>query len=166
MKGITLFDNYEEDGQLSLFNADYDDWDENWVENEEEIESEQADGEVPDAGSAASSSDVNTEEDGEFLDSDDINSTGATAKSKPKARVSAKAGSSAAGNTVAMAGAAATTGSAAGGGVTSGGEVTGSGPEIRVKYCASCGKLLFVKEETAGFHSECNNCGIKYFQKL
>ena len=32
MKGMKLFDNYEEDGQLSLFSADYDDWDEDWEE--------------------------------------------------------------------------------------------------------------------------------------
>lgn len=38
-------------------------------------------------------------------------------------------------------------------------------PDIRIRSCSSCGKLLFVREEEKAFFSECNNCGIKYCQK-
>lgn len=37
--------------------------------------------------------------------------------------------------------------------------------DIRIRHCSSCGKLLFVREQSDGCSSECNNCGIKYFQK-
>lgn len=40
-----------------------------------------------------------------------------------------------------------------------------SGADVRIGRCSGCGKLLFVKEENAGYVSECSNCGIKYFQK-
>ena len=40
-----------------------------------------------------------------------------------------------------------------------------NGLNIRIGHCSSCGKLLFVREESDGFFSECNNCSIKYFQK-
>lgn len=40
------------------------------------------------------------------------------------------------------------------------------GSEIRIQRCSSCGKMLFVKEETGGYSASCNNCGIAYFQKL
>lgn len=40
-----------------------------------------------------------------------------------------------------------------------------SGADIRIGRCSGCGKLLFVKEENAGYLSECSNCGIKYLQK-
>lgn len=39
------------------------------------------------------------------------------------------------------------------------------GADIRIGRCSGCGKLLFVREESAGYLSECNNCGIKYLQK-
>lgn len=42
---------------------------------------------------------------------------------------------------------------------------TESGPDIRIRSCSSCGKLLFVREEEKAFFSECNNCGIRYCQK-
>lgn len=37
---------------------------------------------------------------------------------------------------------------------------------IRIRSCSSCGKLLFVKEEEGSCHSECNACGIQYTQVL
>lgn len=40
------------------------------------------------------------------------------------------------------------------------------GSGIRIQRCSSCGKLLFVREETAGYSASCNNCGIEYFQKM
>lgn len=40
------------------------------------------------------------------------------------------------------------------------------GSGIRIQRCGSCGKMLFVKEETGGYAASCNNCGIAYFQKL
>jgi len=46
------------------------------------------------------------------------------------------------------------------------GKPADNGPDIRVRRCASCGKLLFVKEENDGYRSSCNNCGIEYFQKI
>ena len=42
---------------------------------------------------------------------------------------------------------------------------TESGMGIRIKSCSSCGKLLFVREESDAFFAECNNCGIRYCQK-
>jgi DNA-directed RNA polymerase subunit RPC12/RpoP len=39
-------------------------------------------------------------------------------------------------------------------------------PGIRIKRCTSCGKLLAVKEEAEGFSASCNNCGIRYFQRI
>lgn len=115
-----LFDNYEEDGQLSLFSADYDDWDEDWVE-EDAPEGE--------------------------------NGTVVAPEEKVQAGVKNEKSAKAAENTAKSV-------------ENTAKVVESTGPDIRVKYCACCGKLLFVREETAGFHSECNNCGIKYFQKL
>lgn len=40
------------------------------------------------------------------------------------------------------------------------------GDGIRIRSCSSCGKLLFVKEENGSCHSGCNACGIKYVQVL
>lgn len=40
-----------------------------------------------------------------------------------------------------------------------------NGVDVRIGRCSGCGKLLFVKEENAGYVSECSNCSIKYFQK-
>lgn len=37
---------------------------------------------------------------------------------------------------------------------------------IRIRTCSSCGKLLFVKEENGVCHSACNACGIQYMQIL
>lgn len=37
---------------------------------------------------------------------------------------------------------------------------------IRIRTCSSCGKLLFVKEENGVCHSACNACGIQYTQIL
>ena len=140
MKGMQLFDNYEEDGQLSLFSADYDDWDDDWVETPEET------GEAMTKEADAEEKNV--------IKSERIKS-GNTTKAKAAAGSTDSAAEPKIGEAVdtyekAVAGL----------------EITNSGPTVRVKYCASCGKLLFVKEETAGFQSECNNCGIKYFQKL
>ncbi len=36
---------------------------------------------------------------------------------------------------------------------------------IRIRRCSSCGKLLFVREEDGGYYSACNACGIQYVQK-
>ena len=147
MKGMQLFDNYEEDGQLSLFSADYDDWDEDW----EEIPEEAAD----DAEQSQTVKEVAEEEPAVKI-----------AKGKPGTSAKTKAASENAGSTpeqkAVIIGDAVDTYEKAVAGL----EMTNAGPTVRVKYCASCGKLLFVREETAGFHSECNNCGIKYFQKL
>ena len=134
MKGMRLFDNYEEDGQLSLFSADYDDWDEEWEETSEESEEKAEETEKKEE----KATDTKAKKDAETV---------------PVAERKSKAGTI---------GAAVDTYEKAVAGL----ELTNAGPAVRVKYCASCGKLLFVKEETAGFHSECNNCGIKYFQKL
>lgn len=38
-------------------------------------------------------------------------------------------------------------------------------PEIRIQRCSSCGRLLFVREEDAGYTAFCNNCGVTYVQK-
>lgn len=40
------------------------------------------------------------------------------------------------------------------------------GSGIRIQRCSSCGKLLFVREETSRYTASCNNCGIEYFQKI
>lgn len=40
------------------------------------------------------------------------------------------------------------------------------GDGIRIRSCSSCGKLLFVTEEQGSCHSECNACGIRYVQAL
>lgn len=151
MKGMQLFDNYEEDGQLSLFSADYDDWDDDWEETPEEsavkAEEEEPEGQkddvVPDEAS------------------DKTGSKTEKAKSGSTAKARVTAGSTPEPKTGTI-GAAVDTYEKAVASL----EITNAGPTVRVKYCASCGKLLFVREETAGFHSECNNCGIKYFQKL
>ena len=124
MSGMKLFDNYEEDGQLSLFSADYDDWDDDWEEEAEES------AETPEE-------DSKTKENVAIADAV-AEKSGAKTPKAVETYEKAVAGL----------------------------EMTNAGPTVRVKYCASCGKLLFVREETAGFHSECNNCGIKYFQKL
>lgn len=149
MKGMQLFDNYEEDGQLSLFSADYDDWDEDWEEIPEEVAD---DAEQPKA----------VKEVAEAEEEPAVK----VAKGKSGALAKTKAASGNAGSTpkqkAVVIGEAVDTYEKAVAGL----EITNAGPAIRVKYCASCGKLLFVREETAGFHSECNNCGIKYFQKL
>ena len=42
---------------------------------------------------------------------------------------------------------------------------TGSGTQIRIRSCSSCGKLLFVREESDAFFAECSSCGIRYCQK-
>ena len=42
---------------------------------------------------------------------------------------------------------------------------TAIGTGIRIMSCSSCGKLLFVREESDAFFAECNNCGIRYCQK-
>lgn len=139
-KEFQFFDNYEEDGQLSLFSADYDDWDEDWVEEPESGEAVAANSEHPEtdgksrvAGAAA---------DGVFP---------ADVAGRVKVAVTAdrSAGKKMGTETA-----------------DSFGSTENAGPDIRVKYCACCGKLLFVREETAGFRSECNNCGVKYFQKF
>lgn len=39
------------------------------------------------------------------------------------------------------------------------------GTGIRICRCSSCGKLLFVREEDGGYYSSCNACGIQYVQK-
>lgn len=153
MKGMQLFDNYEEDGQLSLFSADYDDWDEDWEETPEEadVETEEEQAKQPDA--------LETVADGKVPGG---KSGKAQKPVQEKAKVSSgNSGSAPEQKSVAI-GAAVDTYEKAVAGL----EMTNAGPTVRVKYCASCGKLLFVREETAGFHSECNNCGIKYFQKL
>lgn len=150
MSGMRLFDNYEEDGQLSLFSADYDDWDEDWEESPEEAGEDAL--EQEDVESAAEKTEMG---DGATK----------TAKAKPGSGTKTKAGTGSARSTSEskpVIGAAVDTYEKAVADL----EITSAGPTIRVKYCASCGKLLFVKEETAGFRSECNNCGIKYFQKL
>ncbi len=125
-KEFQLFDNYEEDGQLSLFSPDYDDWDEEWVEDAGENTAESAQGVIE----GASVNEKNGAKDGEGIGV----SGKVSAERKPES-VSAHVQEN-------------------------------SGPDIRVKYCSSCGKLLFVREEATGFHSECNNCGVKYVQKL
>lgn len=40
------------------------------------------------------------------------------------------------------------------------------GSGIRIRKCATCGKHLFVSEVSGGYASSCNNCGIEYFQKV
>lgn len=136
MKGMQLFDNYEEDGQLSLFSADYDDWEDDWVEPSGEESAEEA----------QDGNEKKTEEEVAATAADaDLKAVKADATGRKRAESSAV-------DVYAKAVASL--------------ESLNEGPDIRVKYCASCGKLLFVKEETAGFQSECNNCGIKYFQKL
>lgn len=40
------------------------------------------------------------------------------------------------------------------------------GPEIRIRCCSSCGRLLFVREKKDEFFAECHNCGIRYSQKI
>lgn len=134
MKGMQLFDNYEEDGQLSLFSADYDDWDDDWEEMSEETESEE----------------TSEKQESERLEKAEGDTGAKAAKAKESTSKTLSIGAAVDTYEKAVAGL----------------EMTGAGPSVRVKYCTSCGKLLFVKEETAGFHSECNNCGIKYFQKL
>lgn len=37
---------------------------------------------------------------------------------------------------------------------------------IRIRRCGSCGKQMFIREETGGYAASCNNCGIEYFQKV
>lgn len=128
MSGMKLFDNYEEDGQLSLFSADYEDWDEDW----EEAEEEEATGE--DAATDEASEEATSEDPVETKKK--IQKPAPVVKAGKEKEKPAPVAESI---------------------------VPGGG--IRIKYCATCGKLLFVKEETAGYTSECNNCGIKYFQK-
>jgi len=159
MSGMKLFDNYEEDGQLSLFSADYDDWDEDWEEVPEES-----------AGNAEEDGESNNLEDAtkpERVDGMEEAKVGKTkAGNGAKANSAAQAKASKAGDTTEAKTDSIGTAVDIYEKAVAGLEMTGSGPTVRVKYCASCGKLLFVREETAGFHSECNNCGIKYFQKL
>lgn len=38
------------------------------------------------------------------------------------------------------------------------------GTGIRIGRCSSCGKMLFVQEEDGGYVSACNTCGIRYLQ--
>jgi len=95
--GIRLFDNYEDDGQLSLFGLDGSEWD--------------------------------------FEDMADEDS-GRERPGKSPARAEQPKES-----------------------------LLESGPQIRIKSCGSCGKLLFVREEEDGYRASCNNCGISYFQK-
>ncbi len=121
-KGFQLFDNYDDDGQLRLFDADFDDWDEDW-EEAEETPSEPVAEELPV---------VKTTKE-----------TKAEKSAEEKPVVVQKAVKPAPGVL----------------------EEKYTGPEIRVKYCSSCGKMLFVKEDASGYHSECNRCEIKYFQK-
>jgi len=139
MKGMQLFDNYEEDGQLSLFSADYDDWDDEW----EEPESDEADTAEETTSKITASKAVTSKATAAHVE--DVEKT---VVKEEKTQVGAI-------------GAAVDTYEKAVAGL----EMTSAGPTVRVKYCASCGKLLFVREETAGFRSECNNCGITYFQK-
>ena len=116
-KGLRLFDNYDDDGQFRLFDADFDDWDEDWEE-------EPAVTEEPIKEPAVAEE--------------------KTVETAPKKEVSAP--KVAPPPIVPQ-------------------EEKYSGPEIRVRYCSTCGKLLFVKEDADGYHSECNHCEIKYFQK-
>ncbi len=131
-KGFQLFDNYDDDGQLRLFDADFDDWDEDW-EEAEETPIEPMVEEVPAKDSAAEKTKETPAVKQEAKEKNAEEKTAAAQKSaKPATGVS---------------------------------EERYTGPEIRVKYCSSCGKMLFVKEDASGYHSECNRCEIKYFQK-
>lgn len=52
-------------------------------------------------------------------------------------------------------------------GRSAGRQALGQGSDgIRIRSCSSCGKLLFVKEEEGSCRSECNACGIRYMQVL
>lgn len=139
MSGIRLFDNYEEDGQLSLFDADYDDWDEDWTE---EAASEDG-GEAVEGKSGAETALAEGDSPMEGKETV-VSAKGQRAgQTREKATVLSKGQESSAGMSQSPA-----------------------GPEVRVKYCACCGKLLAVKEEPTAFRSECNNCGVKYVQKV
>ena len=52
-----------------------------------------------------------------------------------------------------------------GGSEYSGEILEGQGTGIRIRRCSCCGKLLFVREEDGGYYSSCNACGIQYVQK-
>ncbi len=111
--GIRLFDNYEDDGQLSLFGLDGSEWD--FEEMADEKKEEEG---SPDTKKAADET------------------SGRERPGKSPARMEQPRES-----------------------------LPESGPEIRIKSCGSCGKLLFVREEEGGYTAACNNCGISYFQK-
>ncbi len=109
--GIRLFDNYEDDGQLSLFGLDGSEWDFEDMADEKKAE------------------------DGDTKKAADVDS-GRERPGKSPARAEQSRES-----------------------------LPERGPQIRIKSCGSCGKLLFVREEEGGYTAACNNCGISYFQK-
>ena len=125
---IRLFDNYEEDGQLSLFGFD-------------EMEAEMPDG-------AAAWDDAGTDGAAAW---DDAGTDGAARED----------GGTAAQNGEAAPGAAAQKASA---GARQRVEESAAG--VRIQRCSSCGKLLYVREEADGYTAVCNNCDIRYFQKV
>lgn len=134
---IRLYDNYEEDGQLSLFgfeDADY--------EMEVQPLPEMAEEAVP----AAPVETLVSESGAIPVGSENVQKTeagrGKAAESTEKKAVQRD-----------MAGGA-------------GLHLAPGGSGIRIRKCATCGKHLFVSEVSGGYASSCNNCGIEYFQKV
>ena len=129
-KGFRLFDNYDDDGQFRLFDADFDDWDEDWEEETPATEADSVKEEPAKEEPAKEEPKAPVEK--EEVDKP-VEKVAPAPKMTPPPIVPQ--------------------------------EKKYSGPEIRVRYCSTCGKLLFVKEDASGYSSECNHCEIKYFQK-
>ncbi len=144
-KGFRLFDNYDDDGQFRLFDADFDDWDEDWEEEPSVAEAETvkevtAEKKMEEKKTISLTPVVEEAEEemfAEVVEKETISKPVEKAATMPKMTPPPIVPQ----------------------------EEKYSGPEIRVRYCSTCGKLLFVKEDATGYSSECNHCEIKYFQK-
>lgn len=141
---IGLFDNYEDDGQLSLFGLG-EDVEDLWETYSGEKRGTEPSQEPGDTGNAEKIESTAEPESTEKLEST------AEPKSTEKLEGTEKFESS--------------------GEIRGSGEAQDQLPSsgsagIRIRRCSCCGKLLFVREEENCYLAACNACSVSYMQKI
>lgn len=135
---IGLFDNYEDDGQLSLFGLgeDVEDLWETYSGEKRGTEPSQEPGDTGNAGNAESTAEPESTEKPESTEeSENAGETRSTGETRSSGEAQDQLPSS---------------GSAG----------------IRIQRCSCCGKLLFVREEENCYLAACNACSVSYMQKM
>lgn len=147
---IGLFDNFEDDGQLSLFGLGED------VEDLWETYS----GEKRSTGQSRGSKEA---ENAEKVESTEKSENTEKSESAEKPKITEKPESAEKPEI--------TEKSESSGEIRSSGEAQDQLPSsgsagIRIRRCSCCGKLLFVREEENCYLAACNACSVSYMQKI